>query len=188
MSDQNKAFALLVLGALLFAAALILTSMYEIAIPHALEVFTMLFGLPYVLREITRRTNWLLILYFLVLIPGIHWAATQAAVRVYGEMHESNSLLTAGLVGGLVGAGLAFLVLRLVRQLSAEGKTGRLMLIGLIGLVVLTLVGGFGLNLAADPSNSYRLVAWLYLPWQIVFAWFLSRLIRLSPPKGEPAA
>jgi len=186
MSEQKVAFGLFVLGALLFAAA--------VAAPFWSDddkalLCMILFGLPYVLRALTRRTNWLAVLYLVLLIPAFYFAAWMAAVYAWAAMlggsliSPPRSMLVAGLAGGFAGSTLSLLAL-LLPGLRADSARWALRI---AGIALLTGLGGVGLAMA-DPGKAWHLVLWLFLPWQIAFAYFLSRLLKPSPPKGAPAA
>ena len=58
----------------------------------------------------------------------------------------------------------------------------------LAGLLLLTAWGGAGLWLLGDTPEPKDLVIKLYLPWQLIFAFFLSALLRPSPKRGEATA
>lgn len=183
------AFGLFVLGALLFAAAITSPFAGNLDVDYRTWPFITLFGLPYVLREFTRRINWLVILYLILLVPACYFAAQTAAISVWsltngGSVTNTPGVtLPAGLAGGLVGSALSFLALRLP-GLRADDEppvpTGA-------GIGVLTVLGGLGLALA-DMEATWSMVLWLFLPWQIVFAYFLSQLLKPSPPRSAPAA
>ena len=85
---NRTGFALLALGALLFSALLYAAMTYQIlgwpsdtAVEPGLgpqlliALYTIAFGLPYALYELTRRTSPLLILFLIVLIPAVHYGA-----------------------------------------------------------------------------------------------------------------
>jgi hypothetical protein len=182
MSEQKIAFGLFIAGALLFAAASAspFPSEFE-AVDKALLCMP-LFGLPYVAREFTRRINWLVILYLALLVPAFYFAAWIAALYAWGAMlggsliPPSGAMLVAGLAGGFAGSALSILALFLP-GLRADGASGALMI---AGIALLTALGGFGLAMPEGWSP----VLWLYLPWQIVFGYFLSRLLRPSPARS----
>lgn len=192
MSERLRSFGLFCLGAALFLAAYayLATRASHPGFPLLLEAMTALFGLPFVLRELWRRTNWFAVAYFLVVVPAFHRAAMEAVALVFGSFPrggaegEMAGLLTsfpppgafvaAGLAGGLVG-GLSLFLLALPRLRSPAPKWWR---IAFLGLAALTLIGGLVIGLGGD----YGLIA-IYPLWQIPFGWFLACLIRPSPPR-----
>lgn len=189
MSEQKIAFGLFVLGVLLFAAVVASPFSNDLDVDFRIWPWMPLFGLPYVLRELTRRINWLVILYLILLLPVFYLAANTAAVSAWmltnGDSLTSTPgvMLPAGLAGGLVGSVLSFLALRLPGLRDDDEPPAPTT----VGIGVLTVLGGFGLAMA-DMDETWSLALWLFLPWQIVFAYFLSRLLKPSPPKGAPAA
>jgi hypothetical protein len=184
MSERNRAFALFILGAMLFASAFALP--IDLVPDDKALLFTPLFGLPYLLRELGRKIRWATILYLALLVPAYHFAAHMIAVVVWSEtgghpLAETGvgrAWLLAGLAGGFVGAALSLLTLRL-GGLRADGAT---LAPAIAGILVLTALGGFGLTMARTPEDS---LFWLYLPWQIVLGFFISRLLRPSPPRRD---
>jgi hypothetical protein len=191
MSERNGTFALLSLGAPLFIAALYLSAPVDQG-PLPLLGSTALFGLPYLLRELRRQTNWLLVAYFLLFVPIVHYAATLAAIEVFRATGfvaapfgvRLGSLPLSGLAGGFVGAGLSFLPLASAR-LRAPGSRPTLLMP--LGLVLLSLLGAAGVVLAFADGWVLGFL-WLYPPWQIAFSFFLSRLLRPSPARSLPGA
>jgi hypothetical protein len=207
---NRTGFALLALGALLFSALLYSAITYQIlGWPSDTEVdpalspqvlvalYTIVFGLPYALYELTRRANILKILFLLVLIPAVHfgaiyaflwWTAEGAALAPQiDEMGNeiAGSALSPALIGGLVsgfaGAAISFALVVLLR-LRAE-KAG--LIVFLAGLLLLTAWGGVGLNMLGDTPEAKDVVLKLFLPWQLIFAFFLSALLRPSPARGS---
>ena len=184
MSEQKVAFGLFILGALLFAAA-VAAPFWSDDIDGKAFLCMILFGLPYVLRALARRTNWLAVLYLVLLVPAFFVAAWIAALYTWGAMNggslvpPSGAMLVAGLAGGLVGSVLSFLALFLP-GLRVAGARPALMI---AGIALLTALGGVGLEMA-DTGAAWSQVLWLFLPWQIVFGYFLSRLLRPSPAKS----
>jgi hypothetical protein len=181
LSERWQTFILLVLGAIACCAALHLYFTQETPPWNRASALIVLFGLPYVLRELGRCTNWMLVLYFVLLVPAFHYAAMMATIKGADVMPGGAdvAMLLVGSVGGLVGAGLSLLALWLP-GLRVHGNHSRAML-AVIALAVLTFLAGlsFTLLLAHFDSLAYT----LYLPWQIVFAFFLSRLLPSSPPR-----
>ena len=101
---NRSGFAAFVLGALLFAGLFYLASTRNmlgwgdesVSDPRLLiSLYTIAFGLPYAILELTRRTNILALLFVLILIPAAHFAAMTAFLAWIGEMQElSNPLVT----------------------------------------------------------------------------------------------
>jgi len=186
ITSWRRPFPLFVLGALLYVAAVVLclTQAGADSVLSVLELLVPLFGLPYLL--LGGRFAWAWALYLLLLVPAFHALAVAAAIR---STNWSGSGFQPGLVGGLVGALLSFAALFALR-LARPGS-------GLImanGTGVLALLGGFGVwkmdMLAGTPLDDYGLLLVLYLPWQIVFGFFLSRVMRAPVEIGlaaEPA-
>ena len=209
---NRTSFALLALGALLFSALLYAAMTYHIlGWPSDTELepgldprilialYTIAFGLPCALYELTRRTNILKFLFLLVLIPAIHFGAIyvflwwtaegQAMAPAIDEMGNeiAGSALSPALIGGLLaGFAGALVSFALVALLGLRAATAGLVVF-LAGLVLLTAWGGVGLWLLGDTPRPLDLVLRLYLPWQLIFAFFLSALLRPSPPRATVA-
>ncbi|HST37556.1 MAG TPA: hypothetical protein VLK25_13135 [Allosphingosinicella sp.] len=183
MSEQMRAFALFVLGAVLFVLALE-TEAFARPVTGVDRVMlcSAFFGVPYLFWEFTRRINWLIVLYLAVLVSVYFYLAYLAAGAVAGQMNASNAAIPAGVAGGLVGGAFCLFTLTLGR-LAGPGATTRN---ALLGTAALTVVGGLGAFLASGGEVS---PTWaLFLPWQIVLGWFISIMLRVSPKKGETAA
>jgi len=149
--------------------------------PVLLSLYTIAFGLPYALGELARKTNWLAIFYLIVLVPAAHYGAMYAFLWLTAEGQEVASPLTAGLFSGFVGAALSFLALFLL-GLRAPGA-GPLAFGA--GLVLLTGWGGLGMWLInPEGEGPLTYILPLFLPWQLIFAFFLSVLLRASPRRG----
>ena len=191
---NRTGFGLLALGAVLFSAFLYLVvnnnifGLAESELDPAIQLglCTLLFVLPYVLWELTRRANLLTLFYLVVLVPAAHFVAAYVAawVQTFGE-EEPVPQYMVGLAGGAAGAALA-LILLFVLGLRKAGSGPAVFL---AAFVLLAAVGAGGAHFAAehyeDPS---ALIYWLFLPWQLVFAFFLSALLRPSPARGTLAA
>ena len=181
MAERGITFVLFCLGAALFFAAYLAATASHPGFPLLLEAMTALFGLPFVVRELWRRTNWLAIFYLLLFVPAFHRAATEAAALVFRNLAggalipSPGALVAGGLAGGLVGGSSLFL-LALPRLRSPGPGWWR---IALLGFAVLTLIGGLVIGLGGE----YTLIA-IYPLWQIPFGWFLACLIRPSPPRA----
>jgi hypothetical protein len=186
MSEQMRAFALFVLGAILFVVTLEAdwfagTLEYD----DKAMLCVAFFGLPYIFWEFTRKINWWVVLYLAVLIPIYYLVAYTAAAWVWGQMNQSNAMLPAMIAGGLIGGALSLFTLKL-GGLAGPGSTTRN---ALVGTAVLTIVAGLGAFLAEQGvGGEYAAVLCLYLPWQIALGWFISRMMRISPKRGEAAA
>ncbi len=168
---------------------------------------TLLFGLPYAARELLhRQTNWWLVAFLLLLIPifhavgaGIFFYVSNKIAEAAAQMAEAAAMATdpeammqyapegsttpklfMGLAAGFAGAAGPLLALALLRRLRAPGA--RLWLLA-GALVALAWWGGMGVRLATIEST-YDVAATIFLPWQVLFAFFLSLLLRPSPPKG----
>ena len=188
MSERNATFGLLCLGAGLFLAATLSMSAFGFGFPLSLELFTALLGLPYVVRELRRRTNWLAVGYFLLLVPAIHRLAWMVGFRVlwHGEgaweslwilrEHALIWRILAGLAGGFVGALLSLGIFAVPRLRATDARA--LPLIG-GGIAALALLSGLIFGIGDDYA-----ILIIYLPWQVTLAFFLSRLLRPSPPRG----
>ena len=191
---NRTGFVLLALGALLFATVFYLASTRQMlgwtdetsTDPRLLiSLYTIAFGLPYALWELTRRTNWMLILFLIVLVPAAHFVAMTAALALIGEVQELNSPFLTGATAGLAGSALSFLALVLL-GLRAPGAGW--MAIG-AGIVLLTVWAGVAMRLIpGEPESTLDVILPVYLPWQIIFAFFLAMLLRPSPARGAPAA
>jgi len=186
MSEHMRAFGLFVLGALLFAAAIVSPFWGGLDIDDRTMLCMLLFGLPYLLREFTRRVNWLAVFYLAVLIPLFYVAAWMAAIQAWvamngGLLPSPRADLAAGLAGGFVGSTLSLAALLLPRLRAQDAPRWPIA----PGIVLLTLVGGLGLAMA-NASEPYSVAFWLFFPWQLVFAFFLSRLLAPSPARTLP--
>ena len=186
MSEQMRAFALFVLGAVLYVFALEGDWFAQGFDPATrMMLCSALFGLPYLFWEFTRKINWWVVLYLAVLISLYFSLADMATTAVGAQMNESNRAIPAGIAGGLVGGALSLFTL-LFRGLAGTGATTRN---ALIGTVVLTLIGGAGAYLVSEGVGGELAAALcLYLPLQIALGWFISRMMRISPRKGEATA
>ncbi len=204
---NRSGFAAFVLGALLFAALFHFAATYSIlgwsvnemgepAMEPTMIValYTIVFGLPYVLLELTRRTNWLAVLFLLILVPAAHygamnaflWLSAQGVEGAEGGLAATPGLLP-GLLAGFAGAALSFLALFLLGLRAAKAGPA----VFLAGLVLLTAWGGISmLLLNPNPENPTALnfILPIFLPWQLIFGFFLSALLRPSPKRGEVAA
>lgn len=181
----DQRFGLLAAGAALVAAGLALLSWHGVAIGIVAYMLTPLFGFPVLAVEARRRSAWPLYLYFLILLPIFHYLATVAAIKAVSP-DLGLGLFVAGLAGGAVGSGLSLLPLALVsRQRRREA-----LVMG--GIALLTLLGGAGLwageTVSARVRGEFALIPLLFLPWQIAFAWFLSRLLAPPPPAASADA
>lgn len=191
---NRSGLAAFVLGALLFAGLFYLAATRNIlgwsdesvTDPRLLvSLYVIAFGLPYAILELTRRTNWLALLFVLILIPAAHFAATTAFLWWIGEMQEVSNPLLTGAVAGFVGAALSFLALFI---LGLRAKTAGTVMF-LAGLVLLTGWGALGVWLLPEqPENVLPFILRLYLPWQLIFGLCLSVLLRPSPRRGEVAS
>jgi hypothetical protein len=216
MAEDRNGFWLLAAGALLFAAVFLIAYQWlgigdteALEPPMLLGLCTIAFGLPYAVRELlARKTNWMLVALLLVVIPLFHALAAYVFTYVSTQMQEAavqaaeaaamatdpadmmqpaaegatTSKMFIGLAAGFAGA-LPLLLAGLLPWLRAPGA--RLWAI-LAGLVALAWWGGLGVRLA-DVESAYDLVVTVFLPWQIILAFFLSHLLRQSPPKNAPA-
>jgi hypothetical protein len=171
---------------------------------------TILFGLPYALRELLRRkTNWWLIAFLLLLIPIFHAVGTGVFFYVSNRIAEGATQLAdaaasadpasmtmqaepdatttprmfIGLAAGAAGAIGPLLALGLLPWLRARGARPWLFV---AALVALAWWGAMGVRLATVEST-YDVAVTIFLPWQILFAFFLSHLIKASPPKDAAA-
>jgi hypothetical protein len=176
---------LLAAGALLYVAA---AAACVTIVPGdgltPVELLIPLFGLPFLL--LGRCPRWRTALYLLLLVPAFHFAGVTAAMSSLDGMGR-NGILPPGAVGGLTGATLSFLALVILRLASwrAAGTMAA-------GIVVLTLLGYVGVEkmdfLQETRWSGYGLLLVLYLPWQIAFGFFLSRLLRVPAPDATDDA
>lgn len=178
--------------------------------PVLLALCTILFGLPYAARELLgRKTNWLLIAFLLILIPVFQYAAANVFVYVSSQTAEAaarmaesaaqaadptemaeaappgatTSAMFIGLAAGFAGAIGPLLALALLPWLRAPGADPRLFAAAALALA---WVAAMGVRLT-NVESAYDLVVTVFLPWQILLACFLSRLIKASPPKDAAA-
>lgn len=187
MSEQMRAFVLFVLGAVLCVVAFNTDAFARtVTGENRALLCAAFFGLPYLFWEFTRRINWWVILYLAVLVPLVYYyLAWLAGGAVASQMNEANDAWPAGLAGGLVGGALSLFTLKL-RGLAGAGATTRN---ALLGTVVLALLGGVGGALfEAGVGGALSASLCLFLPWQIALGWFIAKMMRISPKKGEAAA
>jgi hypothetical protein len=204
---NRTGLGLFALGALLFAALFYVATTYNIlgwsvndmgepALDPTIlvAVYTIAFGLPYAVFELTRRTNWLVPLFLLILIPAAHYGAMLAYMWQASKVVEGGdgaALGTApgllpGLLAGFVGAVISFLALFLLGLRAA--KAGPLVFIA--GIVLLTAWGGISmllLNPNLENPAALSFILPIFLPWQLIFGFFLSALLKPSPGRGEVA-
>jgi hypothetical protein len=182
-SARSTTMWLLAAGAALFAIALSILAWRGFDASLTAFMLTPLFGLPYLAVAARRWSAWREHLYFLILLPVFHYLATVAAIEAIAPGLD-RSIFVAGLAGGAVGSGLSLLPFVVV---SRHPRRGALVL---AGIVLLTLVGGAGLWadewVSRYVAGQYAVVLLLFLPWQILFALFLSLLLDASrpPPPG----
>lgn len=217
MAEDRNGFWLLAAGALLFAATFLIAYQWlglgeteALDPPMLLGLCTVVFGLPYAAREVlARRTNWLLVGFLILVIPLFHFAAAYVFTYVSTQVQEAaaqaaeaaamaadpadmmqpstegatTSKMLIGLAAGLAGA-LPLLLAGLLPWLRAPGA--RLWTV-LAGLLALSWWGGMGIRLT-NIEDAYDLVVTVFLPWQVLLAFFLSQLLRASPPKAAAPA
>lgn len=185
MSEQMRAFALFVLGAVLCVVAIETQAFARpVTGPNRALLCAAFFGLPYLLWEFTRKINWWVVLYLAVLVPLVYYyLAYLAGSTVWAQMNESNAAVPAGVAGGLVGGALSLFTLKL-GGLAGAATTRN----ALVGTAVLAVLGGVGAALAeAQVCGEYSLSLCLFLPWQIALGWFIAAMMRISPKRGEAA-
>jgi hypothetical protein len=203
---NRTGLGLFALGALLFSALFYVATTHSILgwsvndmgepalDPNLLvALYTIAFGLPYAVFELTRRTNWLAILFLLILVPAAHYGAMAAFLWLSStgaEGAETGIAATPGLLPGLLagftGSALSFLALFLLGLRSAKG--GPLVFLG--GIVLLTAWGGISmllLNPNLENPTALNFILPIFLPWQLIFGFFLSVLLKPSPGRGEVA-
>jgi hypothetical protein len=177
-------FALFVAGALLYAAvaAIVIGGGGGGDNLTVLELSVPLFGVPFLVSR--RLGGWRLALYFLLLVPAFHYAAVFAAIE---SVDLQSSGFLPGVIGGVIGSALSFAAL-LVLRLATFQRTA---MMG-IGIVVLGLLGGLGVwkmdLFSGTALHRYGLLLTLYVPWQIAFGFFLSRLLPAPTENGLAAA
>jgi hypothetical protein len=176
-------FPLFAAGALLYAAvvAFCIVRVGDDDLFTLLKMAIPLFGLPLLA---TRRRSWRLALYFLLLVPACHYLAMLAAIK---SMDWRGSGFLPGVIGGSIGAALSFAVLPAL-ALATFRRVGMMAL----GVIVLALLGGLGVwkmdAFSGTDLDPYGVLLTLYLPWQIVFGFFLSRLLAAPGEIGLAAA
>jgi hypothetical protein len=196
MEKDRDGFRLLALGALAFAAAFVLANKYLLSgdqdpaldPPTLIALGTVLFGLPLAIRELKRKTSWSLLIYLLIGIPAAHAVATLVATWASTQEWDAElglpvPPLLVGLAGGFAGALVSLLLLFLLRLRAAGAGPATFA----AALVALTWWGGVAGKLV-DSSSAYEMAVLVYFPWQIILAFFLSRLLRPSPPKDAAAS
>lgn len=186
MSEQMRAFALFVLGAVLFVVTLEGDWFARgLAQTDRMMLCSAFFGLPYLFWELARKINWWVVLYLAVLVPLYFYLAELASMAVGAQMNQSNDAMPAAVAGGLVGGALSLFTLKL-GGLAGAGATTRN---ALIGTAALTVLGGLGgLLIEMEVGGELAAALCLFLPWQIALGWFISRMMRISPPRGGAAA
>ncbi len=197
--DFGGAFLWLLLGALVYAAALpfAVRADPQLAITPVLGPsvqLTPLFGLPFVLARLKRNGRLRRLVYFLLLVPLAHAAASYVAwawavehFRPFPDGREFARNLFAGAVGGVTGATLSFAVLPFLalvpRRRASVWKAA-------FATLLLGTVGAYGMAWGLRWTNALRtmapndLVLWLecvHLPWQVGFAASLAWLMPIPP-------
>lgn len=197
---NRRGFGLFALGALLFCAVFYFaTTRHILGWPEdgdegaikpyfLIALYTIAFGLPYAIGELTRRTNWLAVLYVLVLIPVAHLGAIAAFIWYTNEgetiLGGENATLIPGLLAGAVGAIISFLFVLIPGLRSKSAGIA----VFLSGIVLLTACAGISMKvLPFDDLQPLDVVLKLFLPWQLIFAFFLSAMLRPSPARGTVA-
>lgn len=217
MAEDRNGFWLLAAGALLFAAAFLLGNEWlklgdgETSNPPLLlGLCTIVFGLPYVLRELlARRTNWVLVLFLLVLVPLFHALATYIFVLTSAQVAqtaqqateaalnadpaamemapEATASTTPKMFIGLAAGGAGAIPLLLALLLPWLRKVGERPWPYLAGMAALAWWGAMGLRLA-DDTSAWDMAVTLFLPWQVLFAFLLAHLLKASPRKDAAAS
>jgi hypothetical protein len=177
-------FKWLVLGHILFMAGLWLGS--SVVAEYGFLWLTPLYGLP--LLVMGPKDRHLVRAFVLLLgVPAIHYCAWAGAVASYtsdpsAPLFTERSMpgiwqLLPGAAGGLIGAAGSFALLLLTR-LAPRNRPA--LIAALLGTVLLTLVGAFGLYMLLGSSGEAFIgpLAMLYTPWQLVFAYCLAKLLR----------
>lgn len=176
-------FPLFVAGALLYAAvvAILIRATRANDTLTLLELSAPLFGVPFLVSG--RRPGWRFAIYFLLLVPAFHYAAVAAAIA---SVNRDSSGFLPGVLGGVTGAVLSFAALRVVGP-AAYRRPGTMA----AAIVVLGLLGGLGVRqmdvFSGTDLDPYGLLLTLYLPWQIAFGFFLSRLLPAPEDNGLAA-
>lgn len=163
---------------------------------------TPVFGLPLVLRLAHRPGRLRRLVYFLLLLPLAHIAANYLAwsyaVPNFYQSDPNEVLLrnlATGAWGGLAGAAFAFTLLYLTGLTARRRAELGTMALATVALTILGALGmAQGLILSGETMDTHHtepLILWfecVHLPWQIVFALALARLMRPPrPPKRPPA-
>jgi hypothetical protein len=182
----DKTSRTLIGGAFLYSLALVAFAFMDIPDWRILGVtispfiyLTPLFGLPYVLIS---RPGAMRIVYFLLFVPIVHNLAITCAAQVAGENLFEPADVVGGAVGGLVGAAASFAILALI---SRSARTLPALKTALAGTLLLAAIGAVGLHLAFQLDENLSFVI-LYLPWQLVFALCLGRMLESSTPVSRP--
>jgi hypothetical protein len=177
----REPFPLFAGGTLLYVAALaVCLAMNPGDILAPAEMLIPLFGLPFLL--LGGRAGWRIALYVLLLLPAFHWAAVSITLHSIDWRHSGDWL--PGVLGGVTGGLLSFLALAAFRLAGP-----RPLAMMATGILVLAMIGGFGIRymdfLSETRWSAYGLLLSLYLPWQLAFAFFLARLLRV-PNRTAP--
>ena len=185
---NRTGLGLFALGALLFSALFYVATTYSIlgwsvndmgepTLDPAILValYTIAFGLPYAVFELTRRTNWLAILFLLILVPAAHYGAMAAFLWLSSSAAESAETglaatpgLLPGLLAGFAGSVLSFLALFLLGLRSAKAGP----LVFLAGVVLLTAWGGISmllLNPNLENPTALNFILPIFLPDPALF-------------------
>ena len=183
MSEQMRSFALFVLGALLFVVTFEADWFArQVTGENRAMLCSAFFGLPYLFWEFTRKINWLIVLYLVLLVSTYFYIAIVAGGSVGEQLDGENAALAVGgAVGGLVGGALCLFTLKF-GSLAGPGATTRNALAGSAVLAVLAGVGAYLVGLGVGGALSAALC--LFLPWQLALGWFISRMMRISPARG----
>lgn len=173
----------LVMGHLFYLAGLAFAVLADISMGNVWV--TPLFALPLLWAGRGRR-DLAKIAVFVLLFTAAHYAATWAAVQiiagvnVFGTDPPAGVMFTGGAVAGAVGAGLAFSACAVFRLFREGGAT---LVFAAFGTVLLAGIGSFGIYMylttdADGLAGDFGRLLWLYVPWQLTFAYVLSKTLK----------
>lgn len=170
-----ETFKWLILGHLLYLIGLAVALSVELSMGNVW--ITPLFVLPLLWRERAGR-DWLRILVFVVGFTALHYLAVKMAI---GQSSGESSMMP-GLVGGAVGAAGSLALCWVCRQFRPGIPT---LVFAAFGVALLALVGGVGVYMYLNPMSSrsgfldsYLRLLWVYIPWQVVFAYVLAKVLK----------
>lgn len=168
-----RAFIWLIAGHLLYVVGLAV--MVDRDVERGNVWITPLFGIVWLLLGAKDRF-WAKALLVVVAFTAVHYLAVEAAIDTY----SGDSTWYAGAVGGAVGGAGSLIVGVILGLLRRDSQA---LTLAVAGTLLLTAVGSFGVHMylsggGADQQGGLTDLLWIYVPWQIAFAYVLAKLLK----------